>query len=339
MRLARRVRFRLVAASLIATLGVLGAAGTAHADPAGPTDYRSEVLDVAPPTANVTFEIIGGDSFLQMTVASGTDVQVIGYRGEPYLWFRPDGTVLENRLSPTTYLNEERFGTDTPDFADPDAPPDWSDTGADGRYAWHDHRAHLMQPIPPPNTTPGDRIVESVVPIVVDGVETKVTVISVWQPEPSTIPVWAAVVVGLALGALGVVLWRRRSSWAWLAVPMSLLALVLGIWQYRSLPPETGPRLVWWALPALAAIASVAAVAAARRAPFAAVAAALVAGVNLALWGSVKRDGLTAAIVPTDAPNALDRFGTMLALVGGMAIAALALLEFFGPRRELDSTS
>lgn len=335
----QRTSLRLILASLVASIVALGAAGTAHADPAGPTDYQSEILDVQPPTSLVEFEIIGGDSFLQMTVPVGTDVQVVGYRGEPYLWFRSDGTVLENRLSPTTYLNEERFGNSFPDFADPDAPPDWRDTGADGRYAWHDHRAHLMQPIPPPNTSPGDRIVESVVPIVIDGVETKVTVISVWQPEPSTIPLWAAAITGVAIGAIGIMLWRRRSSWTWLAVPLSIPALVLGVWQYTSMPPETGPRLVWWALPAVATIASIGAVLAARRAPFAAVAATLAAGVNLALWGGVRRDGLTAAIVATDAPNALDRFGTLLALVGGAAIAALALLEFFGPRRELNSTS
>lgn len=334
MRLAR-----LAVLSALASIVLIGVGNTVHADPAGPTDYRSEVLDVQPANPKVTFEVIGGDSFLQMTVAPGVEATVIGYRGEPYLWFRADGTVLDNRNSPTTYLNAERYGTDFPDFATPDAEPVWESAGSGGRYAWHDHRAHLMQPIPPPNTNPGDRIVESVVPIVVDGVETKVTVISVWQHEPSTLPLWAAGIIGGAIAVVGGLLWRRRSGWVWLAVAPSVLAFVLGGWQYLSLPAETGPRLAWWALPALAVVASVSATLVSRRAPFAAIAAALVAGVNLGIWGFIKRDGLTAAIVPTSAPDWLDRFGTLLALLGGLVVTALALFEFFGPRRELIATA
>ena len=84
------------------------------ADPAGPTDYRSEVVSVDPATADIEVEIIGGDSFVQLTAQPGTDVIVVGYRGEPYLWFRPDGTVAENRNAPTTYQNLSRYGSEAP---------------------------------------------------------------------------------------------------------------------------------------------------------------------------------------------------------------------------------
>jgi hypothetical protein len=47
------------------------------------------------------------------------------------------------------------------------------------------------------------------------------------------------------------------------------------------------------------------------------------------VWGFVKRDGLTAAIVPTDAPFWLDRFATASALVGGVLLAGLALWSLF----------
>ncbi|MET0663722.1 MAG: hypothetical protein ABWZ42_11380, partial [Ilumatobacteraceae bacterium] len=50
--------------------GVLLAAAfstPAFADPAGPTDYRSEVVSVDPSTADIGVEIIGGDSFVQLT--------------------------------------------------------------------------------------------------------------------------------------------------------------------------------------------------------------------------------------------------------------------------------
>ena len=71
-------------------------------------------------------------------------------------------------------------------------------------------------------------------------------------------------------GALAAVGWwttrrRGRPAMPWL-VPPAALALAVGAWQYRSLPSETGPRLVWWALPAVAVVCSIAAVVAERRA-------------------------------------------------------------------------
>ena len=67
-----------------------------------------------------------------------------------------------------------------------------------------------------------------------------------------------------------------------------------------------------------------------RRSPFAAVAAGLVAASQLAIWALVKRDGLTAAIVPTDAPQWFERMSLTAAFVvgvGGIAIAAFQLFS------------
>ena len=160
------------------------------ADPAGPTDYRSEVVSVDPPSDDIDVEIIGGDSFVELTAQPGTDVVVVGYRGEPYLWFRPDGTVWENEKAPTTYQNLSRFGTDAPAAADPEAEPDWHQVASDHRWAWHDHRTHWMQTTRPLGAGPGDQILEAVVPLVVDDADVAVTVASTWQPAPSPLPVW-----------------------------------------------------------------------------------------------------------------------------------------------------
>jgi len=137
----------------------------------------------------------------------------------------------------------------------------------------------------------------------------------------------------------------------WL-VPPAALALAVGAWQYGSLPSETGPRLVWWALPAVAVVCSIAAVVAERRAcprarsggaesagapgaGFWAEAAMLLVGVELAIWGWVKRDGLSAALIPTDAPGWLDRFAVGAALTSGVGFTALALWALFGPRQRV----
>jgi hypothetical protein len=322
---------RAVLGVVAGLLVALGSGGPVFADPAGPTDYLSEVVAVDPPTAAIEIEVLGGDSFVELTVEPGSEVLVLGYRGEPYLRFDPDGSIWENQRSPATYLNEERYGNEFPPEADPDAEPEWERIGGGGSYAWHDHRAHWMQPQPPAGG-PGDRILEGVIPLFVDGSEVDVTVVSTWQEPASRIPVYAAIVTAVALVAGAFLLLRRGiGTWTAVVVPVAVLALVAGILQYRSLPASTGPRLVWVLLPVLAvAAAGVAAVAGRRGRDFVASAAALVAGVELAMWGGVKRDGLTAALIPSDAPGWFDRFATTLALVGGIGISLVALWDLFG---------
>ena len=135
---------------LVGLLAVALLPTTAFADPAGPTDYLSEILEVEPTTPTIDLDVLGGDSFVQLQVEDGTEVLVVGYQSEEYLWFRADGTVLENRNAPSTYTNDDRFGGAVPPAtATVDAEPDWEPVASGGRYAWHDHRAHWMQTIRP----------------------------------------------------------------------------------------------------------------------------------------------------------------------------------------------
>lgn len=314
---------------VVGFIALLLAGGTAHADPAGPTDYRSEIVSIEPSTAGFVVEVIGGDSFILLTVDEGTEVEVLGYFGEPYLWFLVDGTVLENRNSPTTYQNEERYGTDAPDFASADAEPDWEEVAGDGSYAWHDHRAHWMQPIRPAGAEPGDQILEQVIPITVDGVEVAITVISVWLPEPSTIPLVLGALLGVASVGAALVLDRAGSRWALAAIPVALGSTVVGVWQYTSLPSETDPRIVWPLLPLLALLAFGVAAVVSRTNRFMADGIALIGAVQLVIWSVTKRDGLSAAIVPTDAPQWADRSMVVAAFVVGAGAAVIAVREIF----------
>ena len=327
----RRRLGRLVIA-VIAGLGLAGAlAAPAFADPPGPTDYQSEVRSVEPETPTIEVGIIGGDSFFEMRVDPGVEAIVVGYQAEDYLWFRPDGVVLENQNSPATYLNANRYGNDgVPSTARADAEPDWKQVATGGYWAWHDHRAHWMQSARPFGLEAGDQILEAVIPIVVDGETVEVTVISTWQPEPSPLAMWLGAVAGAAAAVGAWFLRDRRVPPIAATIPLVVLALVVGAAQYTSLPSETGPRPIWIVLPIIAAVsAAVGVVLATRGKRFAADAAMLLVGVELAVWGFLKRDGLTAAIIPTDAPFWLDRFATAAALAGGALLAAIALWWLF----------
>ena len=142
----------------------------AHADAAGPTDYRTAVVSVAPQIDGLEVSIEGGDSFVRLTAPADAEVIVYGYAGEPYLRFSADGEIATNRLSAATYENENRFGaSEVPPFVDHQAAPDWEPIGSGRTWAWHDHRSHWMAPEPPIGLEPGMSLPVQTIPITVDG--------------------------------------------------------------------------------------------------------------------------------------------------------------------------
>lgn len=299
--------------------------GVVHADPAGPTDYRSEVVDVTPPVSGFSARVIGGDSFLEVTAPAGVEVLIPGYAGEPYLRIDTDGRVWENQRSPARWYNRERFGGEIPASADPTAEPDWTQIGSGGRWAWHDHRIHRMEEFPPLNARRGDQVLDARVPVRVGDVDLVIAVVSRWMPAPSLLPMSAGVMLGLAavFGA-----WRARRdlrsrlrATLMVLTPITLAALVLGVWQFASLPGSTDPLFTWWLLPLIALIACVSATFSVRGALLSASAAVAIAGSQLLVWGVGRREGLWRAILPTEAPWWLDRFVTAATLP--VAVAAL----------------
>lgn len=294
---------------------VLGFPSAARADPAGPTDYQTEVVAVEPPADGLEIAVIGGDAFIQFEVAAGTEVLVIGYRGEPFLRFGADGFVDVNDNAPSAYLSEDRYGeTDVPDHADPDADPDWRQVADDGAYAWHDHRAHWMTG-DRPAAEPGDQILEAVIPAVVDGVPTSITVISTWVSPPP--PFWS--VGGAMAGAIGGWVFGRsrgKASALLLAV-LGIAASVVAFVAYVSLPTEAAPSPVFWLVPVIAVILGFMRLGKPTADPvWTLIAPALL----LLLWAVLRRDWVLRALLPTSIPL-LDR--TVTAVVASAAVVAL----------------
>jgi hypothetical protein len=303
------------ALAIVAGLAVLLPGGIAHADPAVPTDYATVVVGIEPATPAIEVGVVGGDSFIELTVERGTDVVVLGYWGEPYLRFNSDGTVEQNQRSPTVAENESRYGRSSATDATGSAGADtqWVQVAADGSYAWHDHRAHWMSEQPPVGER-GDEVLTGEIPLQVNGRDVQVSVAVIWQPAPSRVPMVAgALIAGFAV----LIVLSARHRIAWVLAFTGLAAAGIGWWQVVSVPAETGPSSISWLLPAIAAAAALVAVTLGRSLISHGLVA--LAGVQLLLWAFLRRDGLVKSLLPTDAPFWLDRGVTAAAAVVGVA--------------------
>jgi hypothetical protein len=309
---------------------VVVSAAPAAADPAGPSDFRSEVTGIVPSTSGVTAEIRGGDSFLELTVDEGHTVVVEGYTGEPYLRFQPDGTVERNRLSTATYLNDDRQGeVDLPaevTAAGSDAEPDWEAVAEGGTYAWHDHRVHWMDDSSP-SVARGEQVPGAYdpwrVPIVVDGAGAQVQGILVYEESVSALPyLGLAVIVAGLLGFYGRGLGLRFATG--LVAVVALAAAAVG-WADYSSTPDGGGSPLHWALAAVALVTAVGAVLLAHRAVGVVLALASVA--MLSGWALFRIEVLFKPVLPTELPAALDRIVVALALGVSVGTAVVAILS------------
>lgn len=309
--------------------------GIAAADPPGPTDFETTIVAVEPPVDGVTVSIVAGDAFVLLEVEQGIEVHVPGYQKEPYLEFLASGEVRENRRSPTYYASREKDGAEVPAGVTAESTPEWVTVANDGRYAWHDHRTHWMGG--EPRGRPGDVILESSFGFVADGRDVEVRVRTTWLESASPWPWILGAVAGALVGALHVLARRaRQAHWRrWADVPTAVAAasaLAIAVIAHRSVPAVTGPPAMAWVVPLTALLAAaLAAVLAARPATVLyALGARLLAGAELAVWTFTRRDALTAAILPTDAPFWLERAVTAAAGATGSVVAVAALVPLIG---------
>ena len=319
--LATRGLLLLAAAALLVVLDV-ARAEPAAADGAGPTNFESVIDSVEPDGAPVRVEVVGGDSFLQVTALDGAEVEIEGYDREPYLRIAADGTVTRNERSAATYINQSRDGTgvELPDDVGSDGEPRWVHVGSDATVAWHDHRIHWMVDTEPA-VGPDGVVQDWVVPLTVDGDE--VVVSGRLLRHSDDLP-WAAL-LGAGFGVTALLLARRHALRVPLLVGAGAVALGLSLASYAANPPDAGASLVPVVLPAAAlalALLSYVAPPALRQLalPLAAVAA-------LVGWGIARIGVLWMPIVPSEAPGWIERAGTGAVLGVAIGVAAAVLLR------------
>ncbi len=211
------LRYRGAAAAALAALCALAAPALAHE---GNPNFRSEVEAISPPVEGLDADVLNFDDRIELRNIGNETIVVEGYRGEPYLRFEPDGTVLVNQRSPATYLNEDRFAdVEVPDTADPKAAPEWEVVARHGRYDWHDHRIHWMSSTPPERVREDEsaraKIFDWKLPVTANGSPAAVSGTLTWLGKDGGFPVAAAVSLAVALLAsvvLVAVVRRRRRT-------------------------------------------------------------------------------------------------------------------------------
>jgi hypothetical protein len=211
-------RVRGVLAGALVALALAVPTAVAHE---GNPNFRSEVRSISPQVEGLSARILNFDDNIELRNDTGETLVVEGYRGEPYVRIRADGSVQVNRRSPTLYLNEDRFaeGVTVPASADPKAPPAWRTVDRTGRYSFHDHRVHWMgQELPPQVKDEHERVkvFDWRVPVEVGGRPVAIAGSLTWVGTPSGgFPVAAAISLAAAIaagGALVVVVRRRRRA-------------------------------------------------------------------------------------------------------------------------------
>ena len=209
---------RIVIWVAAATVLLLGApVALAHE---GSPNFLSQVNGVSPSVEGLDVEVLNRDDRLLLRNASGQDVVVEGYSGEPYARIDADGTVSVNTNSEAYYLNQERDGrVEVPAGVDADGEPTWEEVSRTGRFEWHDHRMHWMAEADPEAVTDKDvrtKVFDWEVPIAVDGRSGAISGTLFWTPvESSGLGVLPAVLAFAALViaiCVAVAVTRRRRA-------------------------------------------------------------------------------------------------------------------------------
>jgi hypothetical protein len=269
----------------------------------------------------VAGQVIDGDRKLELTVANGHTVIVLGDAGEPFLRFSPAGVALNTR-APTALINRLVPSGSVPALS-PRVPAVWVTVTRGSRFAWHDHRLAPR----PAGTRNGDLGGWSI-PLVVDGAHTAV-VGRLWHDSGPRLWPWLALLGGVLVLVATAATRRERRILSLTAVAgagaASTAALLIRL--AFALAPGTSASgwlgfAFTWAVPIGAGVALFSL----RRAPYVNAAPGL-AGMYAAFVGLGSAGVLVHGYVVSPWPAWLVRVCVTVAVAAGLLAAAAAIAD------------
>jgi hypothetical protein len=209
-----RTAGRLAALFLLGSVLLVAAAppAGAHVRAREASNFDSRILET-PDIEGVEWRVYAGGALVGVTNHGDAELVVLGYEGEPFLRVGPGG-VFENRNSPATYLNADRYGdVAVPPRADPAAAPQWAQVSRGPTATWHDHRMHWMSDRLPATVRAGrDRrqlVQPWTLPALHEGREVELVGELWWVPAAPAWP-WLLAALALTLPILAGVRVRHR---------------------------------------------------------------------------------------------------------------------------------
>jgi hypothetical protein len=184
-------------AAVLVALALPGRAAAHGTTPVSSLDYEARITSVSGAAVGVRTRVIDGDRQLELRVSGPHTVVVLGYGGEPFLRFSPNGVDVNDGAATAIANGLARRGA-VPALA-PGATPAWRHLTGSSRFRWHDHR---IGPLPGRHYGAGD-VARWSIPVVVDGVS----------------------------GRIAGRLWHAHgpSPWPWVGAIAAVLALVAGV--------------------------------------------------------------------------------------------------------------
>ncbi|MEV4706425.1 hypothetical protein [Actinoplanes sp. NPDC049316] len=312
----------LFAAVLAGALVVPAGPASAHGgDAPDATAYRTEVTGLSAAVPGLSVRAVEAGARLELTNDTGRTVEVLGYRDEPYLEVRPDGT-YQNVNSPAAYTNRTLDGdTPVPSNADPAAPPQWQRISTGTSVRWHDQRTHWLSPGLPPQAqadpSRAHKLRDWSVPLRQGVTTVEVRGTLTWEPPPAAWAWWlGAAGLAVAVTALG----RGRARWVG-AVALVAGTITLG---YAVTRASLGAEGTAPAIGAAALAIAAGALTLRGRTPF----MLLLGGAALAIFGGLADAGVfTQAVVNFPGPGWVPRAAVLTAAGAGAGMAATGLLR------------
>jgi hypothetical protein len=196
------VRAAGVLALVFAAAALLPGRASAHAGVTAPaaTSFLARLGSVP---AGLDARIVDGDQRLWLRASPRLTAYVLGFEGEAYLRFSPEGVAV-NVHSPAYYLNRLRPLT-PPAGLTPGTRPVWKQVSTGHTYEWHEDRLHALAAAA---RAPGAAYVGRwTVPVLVGGTMTRISGTLWHADDPSLVWFWP---IAVLLGCLAALLRLRE---------------------------------------------------------------------------------------------------------------------------------